>query len=304
MSWPAQLSWILTAACTFLPAAFAQSSSADPQLSELPPAIRAIVEGFHGQLYFAGKNLTTGRALAYRAGTKVQTASVIKVPIMIEAFAQAREGRINLRSRIRFDESNRVPGAGILQDLSDGLEITVLDAITLMIVLSDNSATNMVIDLVGIDSVNRRLRDLGFRETWLNKKVFRPAPPDLPEERARYGLGVTTASEMMGLMERLRKGALGDAESTRTMLEILGKQRDLEQIPRNLAGPRWVGYKVANKTGALDRVRNDVGLVSSPDGDFVLSLFAQDSEDQRWTPDNEAAVALAHLAQALLEELR
>ncbi len=288
----------------FVPATLGESLSRASLKEELPSPIQAIVQGFHGQLYFAAKNLTSGRTLAYRPDSRVQTASVIKVPIMIEAFWQAHEGRLNLQERIHFDNSNRVPGAGILQDLSDGLEFTILDAITLMIVLSDNSATNMVIDQVGIDSVNQRMHAFGFRDTWLNKKVFRPAPEGLPEERANYGLGVTTAADMLAIMERLKKGELGDRESTSKMLEILGKQRDLEQVPRNLVGPRWEGYKVANKTGALDRVRNDIAVVSSPNGDFVLSLFAQDSEDRRWTPDNEATVTLARLAEALLEELR
>jgi beta-lactamase class A len=180
---------------------------------------------------------------------------------MVEVFFQVQEGRLDLKRRLRYEQSNRVPGAGILQDLTPGLELPLIDAVTLMMVLSDNTATNMVIDQVGIQAVNRRMQQLGFRRTRLNKKVYLPADDTVPPEYAHFGLGVTTAAEMLELLRRLYRRQLVDAEASATMLAILEKQRDQEQIPRLLTGPEWEGVRVAHKTGALDQVRNDVGLV-------------------------------------------
>ncbi|GAB4111189.1 MAG: serine hydrolase [Acidobacteriota bacterium] len=273
------------------------------QSAGLPPAVAEVIRNFGGRLAFAAEHLGSGRSLRYRAEELVQTASVIKLPIMVEVFFQAQEGRLDLRRRLRYEESNRVPGAGILQDLTPGLELPLIDAVTLMIVLSDNTATNMVIDQVGIQAVNQRMQQLGLTRTRLNKKVYLPADETVPPESARFGLGVTTADDMLELLRRLYRRQLVDAEASATMLAILEKQRDQEQIPRLLTGPEWEGVKVAHKTGALDQVRNDVGLVSTPRGDFALSLFAWESPDRRWTVDNQASVTLARLARALLDHL-
>ncbi|HEY3131987.1 MAG TPA: serine hydrolase [Acidobacteriota bacterium] len=272
--------------------------------SDLPDSVRAIVEHFKGKIYFAAKNLKTGEAFDFQGDQKVQTASVIKVPIMVEVFAQAKEHRFTLQDLMAFTEENRVPGSGILQDLGQGLHLTVKDATVLMIVLSDNSATNMLIDRVGVKAVNERMRRLGLSSTLLFKKVFRPATEPLPDEQKKWGLGVTTPQDMLLLFEKIYRKELVDAESSEQMISILKKQRDRDQIPRYFFGEKWSKVEVANKTGALDRVRNDVGIVFTPEGDFLLSLFAQDAEDQKWTPDNEATIAMARLSEALVTHFR
>jgi beta-lactamase class A len=270
----------------------------------LPPGVQAIIDQFRGQLYFAAKNLKTGETIVYRSDSKVQTASVIKVPILVELFTQAQQQRFALEDLVACTEANRVEGAGILQSLGAGLHLTVRDAAVLMIVLSDNTATNMLIDKVGIAAVNSRMRALGLKETTLYKKVFKPATEPLPEEQKKWGLGVTTPAEMLSLMEKIyRKEASGPA-ACEDMIAILKQQRDRDQIPRYLVGQAWEKVEIANKTGALDRVRNDVGIVLTPQGDFILSLFAQEAEDQKWTADNEASVALARLSLALLTHLK
>ncbi|HUG43151.1 MAG TPA: serine hydrolase, partial [Acidobacteriota bacterium] len=280
-----------------------KSHASQQAAAEIPPSVRSIVDRFSGRIYFSARNLKTGELLEHDAGAQVQTASVIKVPLMVEVFAQAREGRLALTDPIVYTESNQAPGAGILQDLSPGLQITVRDAVVLMIALSDNTATNMLIDRVGVDAVNQRLIQCGFERTFLNRKVFRPDPEDLPPERARFGLGATTPREMRLLFEKLYRGEIVDAEASHEMMAILRQQRDRDQIPRLLVGPEWTDVEVAHKSGALNRVRNDVGIVFSPRGDVVLSLFAQESEDQKWTPDNEASLALGRLAEELLKHL-
>ena len=280
--------------------AFAAAASA----GDLPPGAGEVIRQFQGQLYFAAKSLKTGETIEHRAGEKVQTASVIKVAILVELFAAAHEHRLSLDDVVAFSEENRVPGSGILQDLGVGLHLRLRDAGVLMTVLSDNSATNILIDRLGVAAVNARMRAAGLEETVLFKKVFKPAAEPLPEEQKKWGLGVTTPRDMLRLFEKLYRKEIVDAASCDAMLAILKKQRDRDAIPRYFTGKAWEKVEVAHKTGALDRVRNDTGIVFTPDGDSVLALFAQESEDQRWTADNAATLALAKLAEALVSHFR
>jgi len=284
--------------------ALALLGSTVSRAGDLPPAAKGVVDSFRGQVYLAVKNLKTSEAFGFRENERVQTASVIKVPIMVEVFARAKEHRLSLSEVVAFTEDNRVQGSGILQDLGLGLHLTIRDLVVLMIALSDNSATNMLIDRVGITAVNERMRSIGLPETTLFKKVFRPAPAAVTEEQKKWGLGVTTPAEMLLLMEKIYSKEILDAAACDDMISILKKQRDRDQIPRFLTGKAWEKVEVANKTGALDRLRNDVGIVFSPEGDCVLALFAQDSEDQRWTPDNQATLTLARLAEVFVSRVR
>ncbi|MBZ5535112.1 MAG: class A beta-lactamase-related serine hydrolase [Acidobacteriia bacterium] len=278
---------------------YARTSTPDPRVQ-----IQQIISAFKGNVALAAKNLRTGELIEINAHQEVQTASVIKLPIMVEAFYQAREGRTPLDSLLLLDKENVVQGSGILQDLSEGLILPLQDALTLMIVLSDNTATNMVIDSVGLDAVNSRMKNLGLVHTRLFKKVFLP-PPKPSEDQKKFGLGVTTPAEMLRLLELLARGDLVDKASSEAMISILKKQRDRDQIPRyisydNLEGTAR-GIQVANKTGALDHVRNDVGLVFSPRGTYLMAIFAWNSKDARWTPDNAATLTIAELARVLFE---
>ncbi len=279
-------------------------TSAQLRAQKLPTDVQSVIDHFRGQLYFAARNLKSGESLSYRADDKVQTASVIKLPILVELFSQAREHRLSLEDVIAVTDTNRVGGSGILQDLGIGLHATLRDFAVLMIVLSDNSATNIAIDKLGVAAVNARMRQIGLPQTTLYKKVFKPATEPMPEEQKKWGLGVTTPNEMLLLLEKLYRKEIVDPASCDDMIAILKAQRDRDQIPRYLVGPAWEKIQIANKTGALDRVRNDVGIVFTPEGDFVLSLFAQESEDQKWTADNEAALALARLSLAILTHFR
>ena len=272
--------------------------------AELPAAAKSAIRRFHGKVYLAAKDLKTGEVLEYSAHEKVQTASVIKVPIMVEVFAQAFEKRLDLGEELVVTQENLVRGSGILQDLSPGLRLSIKDLVVLMITLSDNSATNMLMDRVGIGSVNDRMRQYGLKNTVLYKKVFKPASEPLPEEQKKWGLGVTTPWDMLMLMEKIYRNEIMDPAACEAMIEILKKQRDRDQIPRYLLGPRWENVTIANKTGALNQVRNDVGIVYTPQGNFVLSIFAQDSKDQKWSADNEATLTLGRMAESLATYFR
>ncbi len=274
------------------------------QAQTLPPEVQAVIDQYKGQLYFAAKNLKSGETIGFRSDSKVQTASVIKVPVLAALFDQAAEHRLALEDLVACTDSNRVEGSGILQNLGSGLQLTLRDAAALMIIVSDNTATNMLIDKMGVAAVNAYLRKIGLRDTTLFRKVFKPATGTLTDEQKKWGLGVTTPEEMLALLEKLYRKQILDQPACEEIISIMKQQTDRAQIPRYLVGPAWEKVEVANKTGALDRVRNDVGIVFTPAGDYILSLFAQESEDRRWTVDNEATLALARLSLALLTHFR
>ncbi len=270
----------------------------------VPETIETIARRFSGRMGLAAIHLESGESIFLNADERFQTASVIKLPIMVEAFFQAKAGHLKLDETVTYNEADRVPGSGILQDLSPGTILKLVDAITLMIVLSDNLATNLVIERVGIENVNTRMVSLGLKNTKLFKKVFLPAKEPVSDEAKRFGLGVTTPREMMLLLQRLARGELPDAASSERMIQILKKQRDRDQIPRYL-GQIDLGGKieVANKSGALDVVRNDVGIVYTPRGRVALAVFCAESADKKWTADNEATLAIARAAEAAVREL-
>src|SRR5207245_2255562 len=127
---------------------------------------------------------------------------------------------------------DKVPGSGILQDLSTGLRPSLEDAMTLMITLSDNTATNLVLDKVGVENVNRRMQSLGLPGTKVFRKVFKSLDRPLTDEEKEFGLGSTTPKEMVKLLTMIERKQVVDAAACDKMLAILKKQRDQEKIPR------------------------------------------------------------------------
>ncbi|HZO90908.1 MAG TPA: serine hydrolase [Chthonomonadaceae bacterium] len=244
----------------------------------------------------AARNLQTGEMVGYHADRKVSTASVIKLPILVHVALAVREGRLSWGETLTLLEAEKVGGSGILTSLTAGLALPLRDACTLMIILSDNTGTNMVIDHVGIEPVNARMRALGLPRTTLFRKAYSQSAV-VSRAEARFGLGVTTPHEMVRLLTLLAEGKVGDAETSADILKILEGQHYRESIPRLLPAE----WKYAGKTGALNHVRNDVGLVTLPDGRrFALALFCQNIPGVLWTADNPGHLALARIARRVL----
>ncbi|HZT44525.1 MAG TPA: serine hydrolase [Chthonomonadaceae bacterium] len=246
-----------------------------------------------GVISLAARDLQTGETLFYKADRKVQTASVIKLPMLVHVALAVQEGRLAWEEPLALTEAEKVDGSGILMQLTAGLTLTLRDVCTLMIVLSDNTATNMVIERIGIEPINARMRALGLKETTLFRKAY---SPDTPQSR-RYGLGVTTAREMLRLVTLLAEGKIGNAATSADIVSILAGQHYRDCIPRLLPAD----WQYAGKTGAVDHVRNDVGLLTAPDGRrFGLAVFCQKIPLVLWTADNPGMLAIARLARRLV----
>jgi len=259
--------------------------------------LAAVASRFGGQVTLAGVDLKTGERFGLAPNRPVQTASIIKLPVMVEAFYQMKEGKLRWSQPVAMTDWDRVPGSGILQVLSPQVSLTLGDAITLMIDLSDNTAANMVIHAVGIDAVNARMLKLGLTHTKLFGYVFHEKSSASPEAK-KFGLGETTADDMVHLLSLIQQHRILTPDACDHMLKILSQQQDNNAFPRytsNFPGVTW-----AHKTGALDAVRNDVGIAQTPAGPIALAGFAYDSPDQQWTADNAALLVLARLAHAAL----
>jgi len=275
----------------------------------LDPQIAKIVAEHHGKVALFAENLQTHQIVAIGPDAPVQTASVIKLAILYEALEQVRSGRAHFDDKITLARADQVPGSGVLQQLDTPLPLTFKDALTLMIEMSDNTATNLAIDHLGLANINERVASLGLKNTYLYKKVFTPNPPGtvMPADQKRFGLGKTTPREMATLLEKFVSCDLGtpaqqaDAGLCAIALRMLQDQFYRDGIPRYLDTlPGATGNSIANKTGALDAVRNDVAAVSSRNGMLVLSIFTFDNADKSWTSDDEGDMTIARLARAIV----
>ena len=162
-----------------------------------------------GDTTLYAKDLSTGETVAWRAETPVVAASVIKLPILAEAFRQARDGLLSLEERYSVRRADKMPSCGALTYLHDGLEVTLRDLCVLMIILSDNTATNLMIDRMGMENVNRSLHAWGLRQTALRRRLF-------DAQAAARGLQNTvTAGEMGALLERIYRGACVSPDADR-----------------------------------------------------------------------------------------
>jgi beta-lactamase class A len=259
--------------------------------------LREIASRFGGQVTLAGVDLKTGEHFGLAPNRPVPTASIIKLPVMVEAFYQISEGKLRWSQPVTMTAWDRVPGSGILQFLNPRMCLTLGDAVTLMIDLSDNTAANIVIHQTGIAAVNARMRQLGLVQTILLGYIFHPIRPETAAEK-KFGLGETTANDMVRLLSLIRQHRILTPADCDHMLQILGQQQDNDAFPRYTDA--FPGVTWAHKTGALDDVRNDVGVAETPAGPIVLAGFAYDSPDHQWTADNAALLVLARLAQAVL----
>jgi beta-lactamase class A len=188
----------------------------------------------------------------------------------------------------------------VLQFLSTPHTLTVADAATLMIILSDNSATNLIIDKIGIRNVNARMDSLGLRQTRLHAKVFLGSSTTIDTAATRrWGFGVTTPEEMGTLFEKLYNNTAASEASSKRMLDMLRRNFDYEEIPRLLPA----GVVVAHKTGKLNESRSDCGIVYNKTRDYVLCIFTAGNRDTSWRIDTEARVTIGELARMVHDEM-
>ena len=269
--------------------------------------LRSLTAGYSGKIAIYATDLRSGNTAAIDADTPVPTASVIKLAVLFEALKQIEQGRVHFEDQVTMTKTDQVEGSGVLTLFDTPLTLSFKDALTMMIVQSDNTATNLAIDHLGLQSIDQRIEWLGLRNTWLYKKVFLPPVGPVPADQKQFGLGKTTAREMAGIMQRFATCDLNAPGSTQSptkqdqqvcdaALDMLKNQSDRDAIPRYLPN-----LAIANKTGALDQVRNDVAIVYARNGPVIISEFTYNNTDQSWTPDNSGQLLMGKVAKAILD---
>jgi beta-lactamase class A len=206
-------------------------------------------------------------SIMYNHKESFTAASVIKIPIMMTAFAEARKGNVRLDDTIVLRKEDKVGGSGVLKELHTGLNLTLLDAIILMIIVSDNTGTNLVIDSVGLETVNAYLEERGYGTTRLEAHLMRPKPQG-PWNKI-------TARDIAFLLKGIVQRTLDNPGDCDTMMNILSRQQLRSKLPRLL--PR--GVICANKTGEVRRVTHDAGIVKGEGVNFVIVCLSQNLED-------------------------
>jgi len=299
-AWSARPSGKFPIAASAVRMARTASRVAPPTLEE---TVRARLDSLQAQSSFYAKQLgVAGREVAIRADVPMNTASVIKIPVMILAFRDADIGRLKLDERYTIRPEDLRRGSGLLQTFAPGLQPTFRDIITQMIITSDNTATDIMIGKVGRDRVNRLLDSLGYRQTRLNattgelfrqvwmqldpkyvtmtdREVFtRGFPNDSGANRRSVAfvadsskwLGRTTARELARLLEQLQRGELASQASTQQMLRILREQFYESRLPRRIRFRAAIAHKTGDWPPLLG---NDVGIIYASNGPIVAAVF-------------------------------
>lgn len=227
-----------------------------------------ILSGLPGRVSMVYRNLCEDDAYCYQEHEKLIAASVIKLPMMITLFDMVQKGAISWDEEFSVTEDVKVPSCGALTYMHEGLRVTLRDLCTLMIILSDNTATNMVFDRIGAERVNEMLRCLGCTDTTLRRKMF-------DAESSRKGIqNHITASEIALLLEKLARGQCISPDADREMLQILSDQRLNGKIPFYLHA---MDIDVAHKTGEDSGTTHDVAVVLT-EKPFVLCFASNDTD--------------------------
>lgn len=286
--------------------------------------LEAIARRFEGKLGLCAVRLDDPSAIVEVASEEVfPAASVVKIAVALEVFCQVEEGALALGERWTLKETDKVVGSGVLAELSEGLSPTIGDLVLLAMAISDNTAANLLIDRVGVLSVNRRLAALGLTTTRLSGRLLVAetrggplAPEDFGESTSsaiddrddgRGERSPVTARELVRLLSSIHEKKLLPAGACDALLDTLRKTQTASSIRRGLPEARFrdrTPARLFHKTGSIRGVVNDVGIVATDRGAYAVALLSKGSRDLRPTQDNVARVALAEASRVIYRAMR
>lgn len=265
----------------------------------LEKRIEAELKSYDGKMCIYADDMK-GNVIAIGADEEFETASSIKTYILACLFDEIEKGNASLDDMITYEESHVVDGSGVLCSLEPGAVLRVKDAATLMIIVSDNIATNMMIDYLGLDAINACIQKLGCKDTVLHN----------PINFEKYDkLGTTTPRDYGSVFTRLAKHELISPEADEKMLEILKKQHYNSMITKDFP-PFYMDsdntddilIRVASKSGSMDACRNDGGIIFTPYGPYVLVMLNKEFSDAMYYPGHPATVFGARVSRMLLDQ--
>lgn len=289
------------------PAAVAQSQDA------VTNAVQQIIAQHHGKVAVYAHQLNTDKTIAIDADKPLQTASTIKLAMLWTAMREIGLGHAAWDEKLTLQPGEGVGGSGVLHFFDTPLTVTLKDVATMMVIVSDNTATNMMIDRFTTKKVDDNMTALGLDQTWLYKKVSKPAVGPMPADQKKFGLGKTTARQISTVMEKIGRCDLNIAGqpavdpakaqvTCKAAIEMLRNQFYRDTIPRYLESldNTEEGSGIASKTGSLDGTRSDVAIIAAKSGPIVLAVYTYENTDKGWSVDNEGEVIVAKIAKAIV----
>lgn len=278
---------------------FATSINSEPTLAD---KLKTVAKSHQGDVAIAVVHLGTGDSYYLNADKPMPTASLIKLPILVEVYLQAQKKKLKLDTMLKFSDENNVIGSGILHDhFTPGAMFSLKDTCGLMICYSDNSATNMILDVVSMKEVNDCMESLELPNTKVYGKVYLGSKTTWNKAAlAEYGLGSTTAREMASLCKMLHDGNLGDRITSDKMLAIMKTCDDTDKFPRFL--PENV--TVEHKTGSVSDARTAAGILRFQGGPVALCVLTNNNKDTSWTIDNAGDKLCADIAKIVYDHYK
>ncbi len=288
---------------------FGQSAKPSPQMERLRAHLQELVNAFPGTMGVAVRDIATGQTISINGDRQFPMASAYKIPILVEVFRQAEAKKFSLDDRVQLAESDRTLGSGILTLMSPGLSPTIKDLATLMIILSDNQATDILLNKVGAENVTATMRSFGLKNIRVDRTTFemirdylalmddgaagkskdylmnRPRLDTATPERvaqadaafAKIEKDVASSLDMAQLLELIVKGKAAGEASCRQMMTILNRQQFNHRLPRYL--PEGTGF--AHKTGTIGSTTNDAGVMFVRGNPIALVVFTVDKRAGR-----------------------
>lgn len=255
---------------------------------DLKQRIAEIAADCGGTVCVAVRNIRNALDLSINDDIVVSSASIIKVPIIVEAMRQVAAGKLSLDTLYELRDEHRVRGSGVMRYLHTGTLLNLKDLLTLMIIVSDNTATNMIIDLLDVQNVNSTMRALGLTKTRLQRKMY-------DWEAIERGLdNICTAGEIADLLVMIARNEAAGGEWDQMILDILHQQQDTTRLGMFL--PEEV--RLANKTGSHRNVFHDCGIVSTDDFSYAVSVFTKCA----YSP-GDAQVGIARVSRAIYDAI-
>lgn len=276
-------------------AAQSRSPSAHADTAALRRNLDSLANAHHGTVGYSVIDLDDGDRISSRGDETFPTASLIKVGILVTLYDQVAKGRISLDDPVTVLRIDQVPGSGIVQFLHNGVTLSIHDAAWLMATISDNTATNLVLDRIGIRPVWDKMEALGLQHTKVHAKVFKRYTSVAMDSSVKYGLGVTTPNEMAHLFELLAAGKAVSPSADSAMLDILEHNDDQTLLQRYLDGVR-----AAHKTGADDAIRTECSLFYLRHR-VVACVLTKDNKDTRWVLDSEPQITMGRMGYAIFQ---
>lgn len=266
----------------------------------LESRITAEITSYAGKMSVYVSDLK-GNTVEINVDEKFETASSIKSFILADLFKQVKEGTKSLQEKLIYTKDNYINGSGVLNSLDEGVEMTAINYAKLMIIVSDNIATNIMIDYLGLEHINKTIKDLGFKDTVLHNKI----------DFEKYDkLGTSTPRDYGRFFELLAKKELISEKASEEMFEIFKMQHYNSMIVRDFpqyyldsedTGEEELVY-VASKSGSMNACRNDGGIVSTPYGKYVIVMFNKGFYDPLYYPNHDSTVYGGRVSRMIFDE--